>query len=272
MSERRFYVVANWKAISGKENIKDMCKLLSISVLDDNTDVIIGCPFPYLQLVRQLLPERFKLAALNCYKECKGPYTTGEVSPVMLKDVGVSWVLLGHSDRRNILHESDELISEKAAYALTQGLNVIICVGESYDDRFAGNTESTLANQLSSLNKHIKDWENVMLVYEPVWALGSGKSARPHNAQSALGFTRKWLENHISKGVADIVPLLYGGPVNSSNCKTLAVQPDVDGFLVGNSSTKHDILQIINTNLNDEDKQSVDSGEYFSPYMDITDF
>ncbi|KAI9590595.1 triosephosphate isomerase-like [Glossina fuscipes] len=272
MDERKFYVVANWKAISGKENIKEMCKLLSVNVLDDNTDVIVGCPFPYLQFVRQLLPERFYLAALNCYKECKGAYTTGEVSPIMLKDVGVSWVLLGHSDRRNALNESDELVAEKAAYALNQGLSVIVCVGEGYDDRSAGNTDSTLANQLSSLNKRIKDWQNVMLVYEPVWALGSGKSARPHNAQSALGFIRKWLENYVSKKMSETVPLLYGGAVTSTNCKALALQPDVDGFLVGNNSTKHDLLQIINTNINDEDKQSVDSGEYLSPYMDITDF
>lgn len=174
---RKFCVGGNWKMNGNKAEIADICKNLS-SGLDANVEVIVGCPAPYLTYARSLLPATISLAAQNCYKVQKGAFT-GEISPAMIKDVGADWVIIGHSERRVVFKETDELIADKVAHALAEGLKVIACIGETLEEREAGRTEAVLFVQMAALTKTVKDWTNVVIAYEPVWAIGTGKTATP---------------------------------------------------------------------------------------------
>lgn len=242
---RKFCVGGNWKMNGDKKSIAELCKLLSGAALDENTEIILGCPFVYINYARELLPSNFNVAAQNCYKVSKGAFT-GEIPPAMLKDVGANWVILGHSERRHVFNEPDDLIADKAAHALAEGLNVIACIGEKLDEREAGNTEKVVATQMAAYAKTIKDWKNVVVAYEPVWAIGTGVTATPQQAQEVHAYLRKWLTENISKEVSDTLRIQYGGSVTAANCKELAGQPDIDGFLVGGASLKPEFIEIIN--------------------------
>lgn len=243
----KFYVVTNWKTNYNKETILSMCQTMRELDLKGNTDLIIACPFPYMCLAREHLPENMHLAALNCYKSGKSAHI-GEVTPSMLKDVGVSWVILGQSERRYAFNESDTLIAEKASDALNEDLGVIVCIGETFEDRSTGNTEIVLANQLKHLAQYIKNWQNVLLVYEPIWTIGTGKLARPHNAQTVLAFVRKWLLNNIpSTSYPQMVRLLYGGVITPANCENLALLKDLDGFFMENNLLKKEFLHMLSS-------------------------
>ncbi|XP_013107065.1 triosephosphate isomerase [Stomoxys calcitrans] len=242
---RKFCVGGNWKMNGDKQSITELCKLLSGATLDENTEIVLGCPFVYINFARDLLPCKFNVAGQNCYKVPKGAFT-GEVSPAMLKDVGAGWVILGHSERRHVFNESDDLIAEKAAHALAEGLKVIACIGEKLDEREGGKTEAVVAAQMAAYAKTIKDWTNVVVAYEPVWAIGTGKTATPQQAQEVHAYLRKWLTENISKEVSDSLRIQYGGSVTAANCKELASQPDIDGFLVGGASLKPEFIEIIN--------------------------
>lgn len=178
MSGRKFCVGGNWKMNGDQKSIADICKTLSSANLDPNTEVVIGCPAIYLMYARNLLPCEVGLAGQNAYKVEKGAFT-GEISPAMLKDIGAEWVILGHSERRAIFKESDELIAEKAQHALDQGLKVIACIGETLEEREAGKTNEVVARQMCAYAQKIKNWQNVVVAYEPVWAIGTGKTATP---------------------------------------------------------------------------------------------
>lgn len=178
MAGRKFCVGGNWKMNGDQKSIAEICKTLSDAQLDPNTEVVIGCPAIYLMYARNLLPCSIGVAGQNAYKEAKGAFT-GEISPAMLKDVNVDWVILGHSERRAIFKESDELIAEKAAHALAAGLKVIACIGETLQEREAGNTNEVVARQMCAYANKIRDWTNVVVAYEPVWAIGTGKTATP---------------------------------------------------------------------------------------------
>lgn len=228
-----------------KATIAEISKTLSAGPLDPNVDVIIGCPSPYLQYTRGLLPSTIGLAGQNCYKVAKGAFT-GEQSPAMLKDIGCDWVIIGHSERRTIFNESDELVAEKTAHALAEGLKVIACIGETLQEREAGQTEAVVFRQTKALAAQIKDWTNVVLAYEPVWAIGTGKVATPQQAQDVHAALRKWLNDNVSPAVSASLRIQYGGSVTAGNCKELASQPDIDGFLVGGASLKPEFVQIVN--------------------------
>ncbi|TMW54078.1 hypothetical protein DOY81_000864 [Sarcophaga bullata] len=242
---RKFCVGGNWKMNGDKQAIAEIAKNLTSATLDDNTEIVLGCPFPYLSYARELFPPKFNISAQNCYKVPKGAFT-GEVSPAMLKDVGATWVILGHSERRHVFHEPDALIAEKAAHALAEGLKVIACIGETLEEREGGKTEAVVAAQMAAYAKTVKDWTNVVVAYEPVWAIGTGKTATPQQAQEVHAYLRKWLTENISKEVSDSLRIQYGGSVTAANCKELASQPDIDGFLVGGASLKPEFVEIIN--------------------------
>lgn len=242
---RKFCVGGNWKMNGNKQEIADICKNLSGAALDANTEVVVGCPAVYITHARGLLPATISVAGQNSYKVPKGAFT-GEVSPAMLKDVGADWVILGHSERRQIFKESDELIGEKCAHALAEGLKVIACIGETLEEREAGKTEEVVFRQTCVLSKHIKDWSNVVLAYEPVWAIGTGKTATPQQAQEVHCALRQWLTKNISQAVSDSLRIQYGGSVTAANCRELASQPDIDGFLVGGASLKPEFVEIVN--------------------------
>lgn len=182
---RKFCVGGNWKMNGDKATITDICRTLSAGPLDPNTEVVIGCPALYITFARGLLPAAIGVAGQNAYKVAKGAFT-GEISPVMLKDCGACWVILGHSERRQIFGESDELIGEKCAHALAEGLKVIACIGETLEEREGNKTNEVVARQMAALVKHIKDWTNVVVAYEPVWAIGTGKTATPAQVKSTF--------------------------------------------------------------------------------------
>uniref|UniRef100_UPI00359030CC Triosephosphate isomerase n=1 Tax=synthetic construct TaxID=32630 RepID=UPI00359030CC len=244
---RKFFVGGNWKMNGSVESIKSLVETLNNAELDPNVEVVIAPPAVYLPLVREALRKDIQVAAQNCYTKASGAYT-GEISAEMLKDLGIPWVILGHSERRHIFGESDELVAEKTKYALDSGLSVILCIGETLEEREAGKTMDVVARQLKAIADKIteNDWSKVVIAYEPVWAIGTGKVATPEQAQEVHAEIRKWLAENVSAEVAESTRIIYGGSVNGGNCKELAKQPDIDGFLVGGASLKPEFVDIIN--------------------------
>ncbi|MGH0125893.1 UNVERIFIED_CONTAM: hypothetical protein FKN15_026442 [Acipenser sinensis] len=242
---RKFFVGGNWKLNGDKKSLGELIHTLNSGKINADTDVVCGAPTIYLDFVRSKLDSKMGVAAQNCYKVAKGAFT-GEVSPAMIKDCGVSWVILGHSERRHIFGESDELIGQKVAHALQEGLGVIACIGEKLDEREAGITEKVVFEQTKAIADNVKDWSKVVLAYEPVWAIGTGKTASPQQAQEVHEKLRQWLKTHVSEEVGGAVRIIYGGSVTAATCKELASKPDVDGFLVGGASLKPEFIDIIN--------------------------
>jgi len=167
-------------------------------------------------------------------------------SAEMLKELNIDWVILGHSERREIFKESDEEIGQKVAHALKTGLKVMACVGEKLEEREANKTTEVVFRQLAAIAAHVQDWKNVVIAYEPVWAIGTGKVATPQQAQEVHKAIRGWLKEKVSAQVADETRIMYGGSVNGGNAATLAQEEDVDGFLVGGASLKPEFVTICN--------------------------
>jgi len=229
-----------------KASIDAIIDFLVKGPTDPNVEVVVSCPSCYLMYVREKLPsDKFGVAAQNCHKASKGAFT-GEISPLMVKDCGCDWVILGHSERRHVFGETDALVGEKVAFALESGLNLIPCIGEKLDEREAGKTEEVCFQQLKAIADNVSDWSKIVLAYEPVWAIGTGKTASPAQAQDIHLALRKWLSENVSPEVAENLRILYGGSVSAANCKELGACPDIDGFLVGGASLKPDFVQIIN--------------------------
>ncbi|XP_054164910.1 triosephosphate isomerase-like [Oppia nitens] len=242
---RKFFVGGNWKMNGGKALNNEIIQTLVNGPLDDGTEVVVSVPSIYLSEVRRQLPEKIGVSAQNAYKVSKGAFT-GEISPAMLKDIGINWVLLGHSERRNVFGETDELIADKVGHALDEGLKVIACIGELLDEREAGKTTDVVFRQTKAIAAKVKDWNQVVLAYEPVWAIGTGKTASPAQAQEVHLQLREWLKTNVSPAVAESTRIIYGGSVTGGNAKELAQEKDVDGFLVGGASLKPEFVQIVN--------------------------
>ena len=185
----------------------------------------------------QLDDKKAVVAAQNISEFPNGAYT-GEVSAEMLKDFGIKWTIIGHSERRTYFHESDEVVAKKVTLALEQELSVILCIGERLEEREAEQTNEVIAKQLAGAKDAISDWKKIVVAYEPVWAIGTGKVATPEQAQEAHAFIRDWIKTNVSEEVANATRLIYGGSVNEKNCTSLIEQADVDGFLVGGASIK----------------------------------
>ncbi|XP_027003965.1 triosephosphate isomerase B [Tachysurus fulvidraco] len=247
MTGRKFFVGGNWKLNGDKKSLGELINTLNSAKLNADTDVVCGAPSIYLDFARSKLDPKIGVAAQNCYKVAKGAFT-GEISPAMIKDCGVEWVILGHSERRHVFGESDELIGQKVAHALESGLGVIACIGEKLDEREAGITEKVVFAQTKAIADNVKDWSKVVIAYEPVWAIGTGKTASPQQAQEVHDKLRQWMSANISEAVANSVRIIYGGSVTGATCKELAAQKDVDGFLVGGASLKPEFVDIINAN------------------------
>ncbi|TYI67266.1 hypothetical protein E1A91_D08G004800v1 [Gossypium mustelinum] len=163
----------------------------------------------------------------------------------MLVNLGIPWVIIGHSERRALLNESNEFVGDKVAYAVSQGVKAIACIGETLEQRESGSTMAVVAAQTKAIAEKVTNWENVVLAYEPVWAIGTGKVATPAQAQEVHCELRKWLNDNVNSEVAASTRIIYGGSVNGANCNELAAQPDVDGFLVGGASLKPEFVHII---------------------------
>lgn len=231
-----------------KKDIDGIIEFLK-ECLNDEVEVVVAPPAIYLDYTKSKIDEKIGagkigVSAQNCYKVEKGAFT-GENSANMIKDMGCGWVILGHSERRHIFGETDKLIGEKVKYALSVGLKVIACIGEKLDERNAGKTEEVVYRQMQAIVDHVTsdDWKNIVIAYEPVWAIGTGVTATPDQAQEVHGQLRAWFKQ---KGVPESVRIQYGGSVTAGNCRELAAKPDVDGFLVGGASLKPDFVQIVN--------------------------
>lgn len=245
-SARKFFVGGNWKMNNLKKDNEKLIELLNGAKINfDTTEVLVSPPALYLSFVRQSLGPKFHVAAQNCYKTEKGAFT-GEISPAMIKDNGANYVILGHSERRNVFGESDQIIGEKVKHALESGLNVLPCIGEKLEERESGKTEEVVFRQMKAIAANISDWSRCVIAYEPVWAIGTGKTATPQQAQEVHAQLRKWLSENVSAEVANTTRILYGGSVTGANAKELAAQADIDGFLVGGASLKPEFIDICN--------------------------
>lgn len=242
---RKFFVGGNWKMNGTKAQIDEICSWLTAGPLDPNCEVVVGVPGCYLEYAAAKLPSSVSVAAQNCYKAEKGAFT-GELSPPMIQDCGAHWVILGHSERRNVFGETDELVGEKVGFALKSGLSVVPCIGEKLDEREAGTTNEVCFRQLAAIAKNVEDWTKVVIAYEPVWAIGTGKTATPEQAQEVHLAIRNWLSTNVSPAVAEATRILYGGSVTAANCRELAKCQDIDGSLVGGASLKKEFIEIVN--------------------------
>ncbi|XP_078435448.1 triosephosphate isomerase, cytosolic-like isoform X2 [Wolffia australiana] len=234
------------KSNGTKEEVnKIICNLNEAEVpSEDIVDVVISPPFVFLPLVKSILRPDFHVAAQNCWVRKGGAYT-GEVSAEMLTNLDIPWVILGHFERRALLGESNEFVGDKVAYALSQGLNVIVCVGDTLEQRLAGSTLSAMAAQTKAVADRVTNWANVVIAYEPVWAITTGQVVSPAQAQKVHKALRTWLAENVNADVASTTRIIYGCSVNRANCKELASKADVDGFLVGGASLKAEFVDII---------------------------
>jgi triosephosphate isomerase len=233
---RKFIVGGNWKMNGTKSSIASLVNALNDATRAENVEVFVAPPSPYLVQVLATAQHYIQVAAQNCHKEAKGAFT-GEISPQMLADLGVPYAILGHSERRNIFGESVTLVAEKVKAALAAGLRVVVCCGELLSERESGKTLEIVRAQLEPLlTLNPQDWSRIVVAYEPVWAIGTGVTATPQQAQETQHAIRSWMRTAAPPGVADSLRIQYGGSVNAKNCDELAQQPDIDGFLVGGAS------------------------------------
>jgi triosephosphate isomerase len=201
-------------------------------------EVVIAPPALFLLLARSELRSGLEVAAQNVYDKPNGAYT-GEISVSQLVEADIKWTLLGHSERRTLLSEADDFVASKTKAALDGGVGVILCCGESLEEREKGITVQVVTKQLQAVKEKIGDnWSKVVIAYEPIWAIGTGKVATKEQAQEVHHDIRKWLKSEVSDKVAEETRIIYGGSVSDGNCKDLSKQPDIDGFLVGGASLK----------------------------------
>ncbi len=218
----------------------------------NHCEVIIAPVFTALKTVADRLEgTNVKVSAQDCAPAAEQSANTGEVSAEMLKDVGCSHVIIGHSERRQFYRETDESVNKKTKAALQSGLTAIVCVGEMLDEREAGEAESVVKMQLFSAldGLTVSDMERIIIAYEPVWAIGTGKTATPEQAQEMHGFIRKILVETHGQETADQIRILYGGSVKPENVRDLMNQADIDGALVGGASLEAEsFAKIVNFN------------------------
>lgn len=243
---RRFLVAGNWKMNTDTASGTALAKALAENVpsAEDGVEVLVFPPFVYVASIGQAVADSgVQLGAQDVYFEESGAFT-GEVSVGMLKDVGCHSVIIGHSERRHVMGETDEVINKKVKAALAGGLQAVLCVGELLSDREAGNTESVLDTQMAGGLADISadQAKNVVIAYEPVWAIGTGVTATTEQAESAHLHLRKWLTSHYNSELAEQMQILYGGSVKPDNAEALMSQPNVDGALVGGASLKADLF------------------------------
>lgn len=239
---RRPFVAGNWKMTQTQVSSAALARGVAAGATAciDRVDVAVAPPFVYLSTVRDALGDsRVMLAAQNAYFAEPGAFT-GEIALDMLRDVGCGWVILGHSERRHILGETDEMINQKVRAALGKGLGVILCVGELIEERQGGKTEAVLDRQMAGglADVGADQLARLVIAYEPVWAIGTGHTATPAQADSAHAHLRNWLASRYNRDIAQSTRIQYGGSVKPENAAELLAQPNVDGALVGGASLK----------------------------------
>jgi triosephosphate isomerase len=246
---RKPFVAGNWKMNTTASTARELAGEIVRGVGDNPRVAVAVCPpFPYLQEIRDVVDgSAVALGAQNCHDKPHGAFT-GEVGAPMLKDLGCRWVILGHSERRHGLGETNAFINRKVHAALNAGLSVILCVGETEEERKAGRYEEIFQHQGRECLVGIdaQALENLVIAYEPVWAIGTGQTATPEQAQAAHVFIRSRVAQLFGEKAAAAIPILYGGSVTAANARDLFAMPDLDGGLIGGASLKaKDFLAIV---------------------------
>lgn len=241
MPDRKPFVGGNWKMNLNRTTGSDLARGVADGLLSaDGVDAALFPPFPYLLTVRAILRDRgssIRLGAQDVYHQGEGAFT-GEVSTNMLKDCGTQAVLVGHSERRHVMGERDEFINKKLRAVLESGLEAVLCVGETLDERTAGHQDIVTARQVRTALAEIpaSHAERLIIAYEPVWAIGTGKTASPQDAQDAHVQIRQLVERLYGKEIAQRTRIIYGGSLKPDIAPEIFAQPDVDGGLVGGAS------------------------------------
>ena len=246
---RRPIIAGNWKLNLTIAESKELAQQLVDNLADTtDRDIVIAPVFTALNTVAEIIKQSpVQLAGQNCYPQTSGAFT-GEVSPKFLSDAGCSYVILGHSERRQLLDETDHFINQKLLKSLEAGLKPILCIGETLDEREAEQMLKVLDRQIKGglANLTAQQMANVTIAYEPIWAIGTGKTATAEQAQQAHSFIREVVEQLFNPEVAENIRILYGGSVKPDNVDGLMAEEDIDGALVGGASLKgEDFIRIV---------------------------
>lgn len=243
-------VGGNWKCNGNLAFAKSFpAEVLNTLKFDPKkVDVVVAPTALHLSTVQAHTKNNVHVATQNLSLTGDGAYT-GEFSVGMIKDMGVTHTLTGHSERRTLYHETDKDVAVKTKLAVDAGMTVLACIGELLEERESGKTKDVNNRQLNAIREQCDDWSNIVIAYEPVWAIGTGKTATPQIAQDTHAEIREWLAANVSKEAAATVRILYGGSVSDANAAELIAMEDIDGFLVGGASLKpafHTIVEACN--------------------------
>ncbi len=236
---RKYIIAGNWKMNKTFAEASELSKLITRDFAECTSIDIVLCPsYTAIKSVSDVVSEtQIKIGAQNVSSQDDGAFT-GEISHTMLKDLFVKYVILGHSERREYLNESNELINKKLLKVLDKNLKPILCVGETLSEREKGITKEVIQNQLDTclLNASSDRFDDIVIAYEPVWAIGTGKTATAEQAQDVHSFIRERISNHFGQDASKAVRIQYGGSMKGSNAEELLSQPDIDGGLIGGAS------------------------------------
>ena len=246
---RKPIIAGNWKMNKTAAEGAALVEELKPLVKDADCDVVVCVPFTDIPAVSAAVRgTNIRLGAQNVHFAEIGAYT-GEISADMLKEFGVEYVIIGHSERRQYFGETDQTVNKRMHAALAAGLTPIVCVGESLDERETGKTEDVLSVQIEEGLKGLEDVSRIVIAYEPVWAIGTGKTATAQQANETIAFIRKKCAQVFCPKCAEKVRIQYGGSMNAGNCKELMAMPEIDGGLIGGASLKApDFAAIVNYN------------------------
>ncbi|EGR31095.1 triosephosphate isomerase, putative [Ichthyophthirius multifiliis] len=248
MAVRRLFVGGNWKCNNTYNQTQSLVKdvLNKITFDPKKVDVVVSPVFLHVPWVLENVQKNVQVSVQNTSLTGMGAYT-GEISVNHVKDMGIKWAILGHSERRQYYHESNDVVGNKVKLALSGNLDVIACIGEQLQDRETNKTNDVIRSQLDAIRSKLSesDWNRVVIAYEPVWAIGTGKVASPAQAQEVHDFIRGYLAQNISKKASQDTRIIYGGSVTEKNSNELIGMKDIDGFLVGGAALKPAFADII---------------------------
>jgi len=250
--ERKYLIGGNWKCNGTVAANEDLVKIFNeAGPIPSNCEVVVCSTYIHLSQLLSSLRDDVEVGGQNSgLNDSKGAYT-GEIAAFQLKDLGCTWVIIGHSERREgfgMVGEPADLCAKKCKVAIDAGLKVMFAIGEKKEERESGKTMEVCASQLAPLAKILepKDWDMVALAYEPVWAIGTGLTATPEMAQETHAGIRNWVADNVSPEIAQAVRIQYGGSMKGANAKELLAQPDIDGGLIGGASLTKDFFNVVN--------------------------
>ncbi|MDR2211568.1 MAG: triose-phosphate isomerase [Spirochaetaceae bacterium] len=237
---RDYYIAGNWKMHKTRSEAAELAKALTAQLKDGKHKYLVAPSFTLIETVAPIVKgSNIRLGAQNCAQDEQGAHT-GEVSVLQLKDLGVETIILGHSERRHVYKEDDGLINKKVKLALSHGFEVILCIGELLEERDAGKAEAVCERQVVKGLEGVKDLSRVVLAYEPVWAIGTGKTATPEDADAIHAYVRQVVGRLYGNAEAEKIIIQYGGSVKPENAAQLMAKENIDGALVGGAALKAD--------------------------------